>query len=739
STGSAWLVAGESGVGKSRLIEELRTLALVKGALVLKGQAVSEGGSPYALWRPAVRWLLLLTELDDVHLSSLKAIEPDIETLLGRSVPDESELDYKAARTRLVSAVETLFRQHKQPVLLLLEDLHWSGDNLDVLTRLNEVASGLPLLIIGTFRDDERPELPARLPGMKLLKLQRLNEAGIAELSEAMLGEAGRRTQVVDLLRRETEGNVFFLVEVVRALAEEAGNLEQIGMATLPAHVFAGGIQKIVQRRLQHIPEHYYPLLQAAAVYGRQLDLPLLRVLAPRFDLELWLTVCAEAAVLDVQDDHWRFAHDKLREGVLGTVSEDARRALHEKVAQAIEELDDDEYVAALALHYGKAGNTAKEAYYAALAGKNALSGGAYRDALSWLERALKLVSHSDIVTDSVSTRRVQPVKQVYLKRQIAEACLGLGDYTRAQRLYEENLTAFYTFNEQRGVADTYRSLGDVAAALGKFQEAQIHYEASHAIFRSLNSSTDIVTLLNRMGNAAYELGDLDTAKSYYQQSLGKAREIGDEWGLAGSMRNLGLVARAEDVREYAETQRAFQDALAQYRQATQREILTGAMQRFLAGLSDGTEELSKLVDMLHDESQQFRKDKDRWAEAVTLRYVGLLCARRADFSRGRKNLYMALQIATDSGEIPLALDILVEISQVLMKQGRKSRALELLALTFHHPTSEEKTHDEAERLLYELGAELEPDVVSAGWEKGKTGEFQKVSTELLSDPAESS
>src|SRR5262249_25054226 len=86
-TGDAWLVGGESGIGKSRLLDEVRTLALVQGALVLTGQAVSEGQSPYQLWQDSLRLLVLLTELDDQEAAVLKALLPELETLLKRPIP----------------------------------------------------------------------------------------------------------------------------------------------------------------------------------------------------------------------------------------------------------------------------------------------------------------------------------------------------------------------------------------------------------------------------------------------------------------------------------------------------------------------------------------------------------------------------------------------------------------------------------------------------------------------------
>src|SRR5205823_6549101 len=163
-----------------------------------------------------------------------------------------------------------------QPMVIILEDLQWAGESLGILARLNAMVRDLPLLILGSYRDDERLDLPSTLPVMRLLRLERLDQAAITELSVAMLGDTGRQQEIVNLLQRETEGNVFFLVEVVRALAEEAGQLDRVAQMTLPANIFTGGVARIVQRRLNRIKPANRPLLEIAAVAGRQLDLALL-------------------------------------------------------------------------------------------------------------------------------------------------------------------------------------------------------------------------------------------------------------------------------------------------------------------------------------------------------------------------------------------------------------------------------------------------------------------------------
>ncbi len=223
-----------------------------------------------------------------------------------------------------------------------------------------------------------------------------------------MLGKAGRRDQVVELLQRETEGNVFFLIEVVRALAEEVGQLDMIGMVTLPQHILTGGIQQIVARRLALVSAEVQKLLQAAAVIGRELDMPLLRVLDPHMIPEQWLEACSNAVILEVQQERWRFVHDKLREGLLLSLAADARADLHRRIALAIETVypDAPDQNAVLAYHWAAAGDTHKERHYAALAGEQALNNGVYRDAKTLLERSLALTDRGTACCKSGSNGR---------------------------------------------------------------------------------------------------------------------------------------------------------------------------------------------------------------------------------------------------------------------------------------------------------------------------------------------
>ena len=395
--GGGILLAGESGVGKSRLVEELRVRGLIAGVTVLRGQAVREGRSSYHMWRDIFRWMAL-DDLRDFEVGVLRATLGDLDTLRDRWAPAAPELDPSSAQARFFSLVERLFRSQDEPILLLLEDLHWVGsDSLKLLVRIAQLAAELPLLVVATYRDDEVPDLADELSEMSYLQVQRLERSDIGHLCESMLGEAGKRSQLVEFVARETEGNPFFLVEVLRALAEEAGSLQNVGSAPLPESVFAGGVYAIVSRRLSRVPEAARELLEVAATLGRQIDGALLDAVATDTDVDTWIASCADVAVLEVAGLGWRFAHDKLREGLLAGLSAPRRAALHRQVALAIEQVyaDDRAQLGRLAHHWGAAGEPVKEAHYCEEAGQQALNNSAYSEALGFLQRARDLISMS--------------------------------------------------------------------------------------------------------------------------------------------------------------------------------------------------------------------------------------------------------------------------------------------------------------------------------------------------------
>jgi len=453
--GSTWLVGGESGVGKSRLLEELRVLALVQGVTVARGQAPSVGGAPYQAWREPLRLLALnATSIDDRLIAALEPAVPDLASMLGRASVEAEEIDDGATQTRLLHAVQELLRRQRTPTAVFLEDLQWAGsESVTLLAGLARVAAGERVLAVASYRREERPSLPDEIPGARSLQLGRLGEPAVRTLAESMIGAGANAPEFVDYLCRETEGVPFFLVEVVRALADEAGDLARIPHIGLPKLAVPGGIQQLLRRRLSRVGAFEFEALRAAAVVGREIDARVMGALDPALVDDAWLTTCAAVGILDAEEDRFRFAHDKVREQLVADLSAEAAIALHRRVALAIETAhpDDDAHSAALAHHWRAARDAVREAQHATRAGAHALESGAWREAIAFFERALEARGAggveqpyaAPVVRRSIMRRldpnsRVSPESgrftQARLESGIAEAWFRLGDLEACRR-----------------------------------------------------------------------------------------------------------------------------------------------------------------------------------------------------------------------------------------------------------------------------------------------------------------
>lgn len=644
--GCAYLIGGESGVGKSRLLDELRTRALVQGALVLRGQGVEGGGWPYQLWRDALRQLCLSTPLSDLDASVLKEIVPDLADLLGRPVADPPPLDPGVTQQRLVLTIAEVFRQQTRPILLMLEDLQWADESLEPLKQLNAILSDLPLMIVGSYRTDERPQLPDALPGMQVMPLQRLQREQIIALSRSMLGDGGARQSVVNLLQQETDGNVFFLVEVVRALAEEAGSLHQIGRMTLPANVFAGGIARVIQRRLDRVPDWARPLLERAAVAGRLVDEAVMRHLAGELVqpaptdldayLENWLTVCASAAVLEVAAGQWRFTHDKLHETLTHQLDAATRQQRHTEVAQAIEATHPGESALALTLanHWRAAQRPDQEGPYALQAGEQALRQSLYSEADALLIRAQACFDATGVAFD-----------QAHLWQLRARALQGMGDLNAARDLLEACMARYREEGQDERwlqvmtfYSVSLRLIGDHQRGRDVLQTILDHPAAYDEVRVGAWNNLGI---LNAMG------GNLDEAERLMQLALDKAREIYDRTQQVNALISLGIVRQ---------------------------------MQGRVDAILPLYEESLKLV----------RELGNRQLEAITEINIGRAQRERGELDAARDHLRQAVQQSLAIASVPVALNALINLADIHAEKVDLQQGVTWLYACRAHPLNDE-------------------------------------------------
>ncbi len=535
-TGSAWLIGGETGVGKSRLLDELRIKGYVKDVLVLQGKA-EQSGLPYQMWRDPLRRFLLAQDVSDEQISIIGSILPDLKQLLDRPVPPLVQVDQKSYQQRLNDTIIALFRDYQEPVLLILDDLQWAQESLPALQQLADMVTDLPLMIVATYRSDEAPTLPETLQQMQALSLPRISSQTIAELSTAILGDEGQHEGIVSYLHEHSEGNIYFMLEILRALAEESGKLRNINTLQLPDQIFTGGIKQVMLRRWERVPVEARELLQTAALRGRELDLKVLTVCSPETDIESWLTLCVNSAVLEGVDETWHFSHDKLREAIISTLDANQQRDVNRRLAEAIEATYPDELdqAANLARHWGLAGNTTKEYPYRRRATNHLLQIGASEDALDEIKRTLEILPQ--VVADTAAQQNAR----VEVLIQAAQAHKNLSQLDEALQLLEQAAPLTTATSQQARIA---LERSDIAYLRGDQDTAITQGEESLARYRELQDAQGIATMLRQLGAIMLNKGELEQANHYLQEGLQISETLDDPSLIAGIYNNLSIIMR---------------------------------------------------------------------------------------------------------------------------------------------------------------------------------------------------
>ncbi|MEO1286631.1 MAG: tetratricopeptide repeat protein [Chloroflexota bacterium] len=661
-----FLVGGESGVGKSRLLDELRIEALVRNALVMRGQGIEGGGLPFQLWRNIVRRMLLVVEISDLQAGILKEIVPDINTLLQREITNVSELIGEAYQDRIVLAIVDLFRNLPQPVVLLLEDLQWTDESLAVLQQILKVRELLPkLMVVANYRNNESPELHEKLSVMTHMKLNRLDVNAIRDLSSAMLGDAGSNEKVVKLLHSQSEGNLFFLVETVRALAEASGDLQRIGEGKLPEGVFTGSMQTITRRHLSKVDEKYRPIQTLAAIIGREIDIQLLAHVFDDKTVKAWLSNAADYNVVNIQDNIWRFAHDKLRETLIADLPVGELLKIHRIAAETIEAVypDDADYNEALLNHWQQVDELDKMYHYTLPVAKHMIEiTGAYTTAETLLQSLLDNLPHDD-------SRRITPLNNL-ANSNVKQSNYDSGNIyaTQAQQLAT-------THNDLYGLATSLGNLGNIAYFKGNYEEAIGLLQQSLATHEELGDQSGIARRLNDLGNVADRQGDYERAKDLYKQSLAICQELGDQHGIAKNLSNIGnIVANQGD---YERAKDLYQQSLTIRQQLGDKQGIAVSLNN-LGNVADDQGDYECATD-LHQQSLTIRKELgDQSGIAISLNNLGIIAHHQGDYERAKDLYQRSLAIRRKLGDQYGISNNLSNLGIIMSIQGNYEQAKDL-------------------------------------------------------------
>lgn len=516
--GRAALVGGDSGIGKSRLLDAFLSRARASGARALVGDcAEEEARRPFGPFIDLLRGVRDLPRLAQTE-SDLALADPDVR--------------YRALRS-FASAFGDIAAE--EPLVIAIDDLQWADEaTLDLFAYLARSLRGRPVLLVGFYRTDELHRLHplrgvlATLAQARLadsLILRPLSPADTREMVRATLGLSTLAPRELSAtLHERCEGNPFFVEEVLKALAETGdlvwrdGSWQYIGrVADL---VIPASVRDIVQRRLDLLPNEARAALRVAAVIGISFDFPLLQSLTRLSDQELTNALRAAVAAQLVEEvskpgtDRFRFRHALTRESVLADLLGRERRELHREVAHSLvarpaPEVDPEE----LAYHFDEAGESEPAFRYHLLASAHAETLFAFGNARKHLGRALELASGD--------------VDLAELQLRFSRAALSAGDARGALHAAEEAKRGYEKRRDGRGIALTLCAISDAHWwGFGQADEARSASEESVRVLESLGTPCELGDAYGRMAQLGLFNDDEQTA-DWAARAIEVARRCG--------------------------------------------------------------------------------------------------------------------------------------------------------------------------------------------------------------------
>jgi eukaryotic-like serine/threonine-protein kinase len=539
-------VMGEPGIGKTRTTEELTTYAKVNGARVHWGRCREDDGAPaYWPWVQAIR--SFVREADPVGLAwqmgggaaEIAQLVPEVAERL--DIEPASPGDSEEARFRLFDSVTTFLvaAARDRPIVIVLDDLHWADEPSLLLLKFaaREIGSS-GLLVVGTYRDVElgRHHPLARVLG-EISGTEgsvRINLRGLSvdavERYIGMTAGAAPPPGLAEAVQSQTDGNPFFVGEVVRLLASEGHlNDPDAWQGVIPQ-----GVREVVGRRLDRLSEPTNEALRVAAAIGREFEEQVLVAVTDLSQAELMTAAneaISERLVTDLGEGRYSFSHALVRDTLYDEASPAQRAALHERIGLTLEEIcgDDETRLGELAHHFLSAaprGDIGRAIDYAERAGAQAMDQLAYEEAAELYERALEVLELSDEPDES---------RRCALLLALGGAQMSAGGFVDSRQSYERAAAA------ARALGDTDRLVG-AAMGIALLSEAGVVDEALVQLLdQALEAvgpgpSAERASLLSAKAQELYWVDAQGLSAPLVEEALEIAREVGDPQALATAL-----------------------------------------------------------------------------------------------------------------------------------------------------------------------------------------------------------
>lgn len=596
--GSLTLLSGSEGVGKTRLLRELKTQATLRNCLVFEGFCLAEAQVPYAPWLDILSQLVAyhrqhMPEILQVHAAPLQHLLPQLGDQLNETVPANK---ITVDKQNLMTATTRLLRACDQPAAILIENLHLADtETLDLLLHLANEASNHRWLLAGSYNphaiDSEHP-LNALLHQITVFEREHLTIVSLTKLSPALSVELVQNLLETDYppevllppLVTISQGNPLFIEMLVHLLRLEGSLYAGEQHWTFVVEQLVGlpeSLNAVLQRLYDLLPAEAKQLLLWAAVINYPLELDILtRVTTlPALTLRQQLQQLLRHRFLRLVEHNgqpkYQFYHQRIRQFVYEQLVTDQHQSYHQRVGEALQSLHPEADLAeSLAWHFYEALAATEALHYATLAADKARRVYAHDLAIQKLNLALTLLRTQPDLTDPETeydilnkqqdcyrhlghraeqqaclddmhqlAQRLNSIgKQITVAVRQADLLNKLGQNQLARQAAEEAVTLAGNQSDRRWLADSLEALGNALFDLSELEETRKCYERALAIYQTQGNRHGEAVVLRKLGNVAARSGDLTQAQAYHSQALYLARLLGDRISESATLSSLGSI-----------------------------------------------------------------------------------------------------------------------------------------------------------------------------------------------------
>ena len=535
-------LAGEAGVGKSRLAIELQTRA---GSMALGwywASARSYGTSlPYRLVAELLRELLGRAEGQPIDAALLAAGATSDAATAGRwgavigaifgeiAASQESvALSPQGRQHLLVQALIALLagRSRARPTIVVLDDLHWAdGASLAVLDELVDAVAGLSVLLIAVYRSGWTHAWSGK-PHYQQLNLGGLRAAEARRLTGLLAGDTPVPAELEERLLERSGGNPFFLEELLRAAAEGGG---AVGA---PDQRLPETIHEVVLARIDALDPAARQALQLASVVGMEFSEPVLAAVEPTLELSAALPTLQRLDLVvfrpgPLEERRFLFRHPLIHEVAYRSLLVSRRRELHGRVARWLEERGGEDVLPVLAAHYAQSADRPKALKYLRLAADRAASVFAIREAARWYLEAAE--SGEDTATQAALVR--QAAQQTYLT----------GDIDGALELVRRAISLYESADRIVQALDTRRLLGRYLWFAGRGEAAEREIDAAMEGLEKAGPTPELALAYAYKGQIRALTPDFEQGVSWARKAIEMAEPLGAIEALVHASNTLGM------------------------------------------------------------------------------------------------------------------------------------------------------------------------------------------------------